>query len=209
MIPKTVYYSALSLFFVSCKKTEEVKDVVEDKTLVQTAPEEKLDYPPFIAPKGISKGEAIALQVEYNCEAFNNGNADFLVKNTHESNFRDPKNGMDSESFKENVKKGLQSTLNLGMQLESVKATIPTTFYSDGKEEICFVPMTYVLRLNKKRFNVQTFSLAAGSETTGWKFISGAGLAQNPEKLYRLFPDLQKNIVLPPYELTPIESNSK
>ena len=195
-----------ALLFLSCKEAKETANSTPPaQSLPKNPTEEKPEYPAFVAPEGASKGEALALNVEYFMEAYNKGNADLLVESTHSSNFTHSNMGMDNDAFKKKVKQGIQRIMKLGIKLDSLKASIPSKFYSDGVEEICFIPTTYILNLNDKKFDVQTFTLAAGSEKSGWKFIDGAGLSKNPDRIYKLFPNLEKNITLPPHKLTFIE----
>ncbi|MFZ0800154.1 MAG: FKBP-type peptidyl-prolyl cis-trans isomerase [Terriglobales bacterium] len=77
----------------------------------------------------------------------------------------------------------------------------PSATYQAGKEEICFVPRTQLIEVQGKKFNSQAYWIAI--RTVGeseWKFVDGAGIENDRESFWTMFPELPRDIRFPEWK---------
>lgn len=134
--------------------------------------------------------KAEALQV-----AFDKGDADAIIAGTHPSIVKLMGSQEQFETFTRQSVKALSGK----MTVISRTWGEPTPVYASGSEEVFFLPRISVIEMAGKRANSTGFFIVARTKgTTNWLFLDGSGLRKNPELLWRLFPGLPKDIVLPP-----------
>ena len=101
--------------------------------------------------------------------------------------------------FEQTVQHAIDQLKKDGMVFESYQLGDPTDMFLSGTEFICFVPEVSVARIQGRRFRTTGFVIAVkGGATTKWKYLQGIHLKKDPDALWRLFPDLSREIKLPP-----------
>lgn len=135
-------------------------------------------------------------------EAFERGDAKPLLAKTHESLFR----LVGGKDVFENVtQQAVQQMLDSGIRFVSAELGTPTQTYAAGEEEVCFVPRISIMDVQDKQVKSTSFMIAirkrGGKE---WKYLDGAGLRKNPDALYRLLPELERGVLLPPNTVEPL-----
>jgi len=102
-------------------------------------------------------------------------------------------------AFEQTVRHAIDQLKKDGMVFESYQLGEPTDMYLSGTEFICFVPEMSVARIQGRRFRTTGFVIAVkGGATTKWKYLQGIHLKRDPDALWRLFPELSREIKLPP-----------
>jgi hypothetical protein len=77
----------------------------------------------------------------------------------------------------------------------------PTTTYRAGKEVVCFVPRTSLIQVPGKQIKSKAYWVAIRTDgDSEWKFIDGAGIENNRESLWTMFPELPKDIQFPEWK---------
>lgn len=104
---------------------------------------------------------------------------------------------------KEQMRKTLDAALS---ELSRAKARYiktkigtPSRTWPAGDEELCIVPVNSLFSVSGKKMRSRGYLIAI--RTVGkasWKFVDGAGLAERPDLLYKMFPRLPPGIELPP-----------
>ena len=86
-----------------------------------------------------------------------------------------------------------------GISFLSSELGDPTELYSAGKEEVCFIPRISLMEMQGSKVKSIGFLVAirekGGSE---WLYLDGSGIRKDQSLLWKLLPDLEKNISLPP-----------
>lgn len=204
---KYLLITSLVFLQISCKESTDAP--VQTPPPVSPKPqapvtEKAPQLPAFKAPAGATKEEAIALEVTHLMQAYTIGDAQTLVDSTHPAIFN--KAGGE-EAYKNAIRGSVKTLMKLNISIDDFVATAPNTFYPNGEQEVCFVTTKYIMTLNGKKSNVDSFMLAAGSEKSGWKFLDGAGLTIGENLLQELFPKLSRDVKLPIHKLTTIEAD--
>lgn len=135
-------------------------------------------------------------------KALANGDADTIMKLTHESAF---KLAGDRAALEKVLRDSLKQFQALGLKYLETEVGTPTQTYSAGDEEVCFVPRVTVLEIDGKKVRSRTYLIAihrVGSSE--WHYLDGAGLKDRPELLHVLLPKLPADVPLPPNEIEPL-----
>jgi hypothetical protein len=147
-----------------------------------------------IAPLPAADRKALMAKAEALQAAFERSDVEAIIASTHPAIF----NMVSREEFEKTAR---QLVASLAGKATTISRTWgePSAIYSSGPDEVCFLPSESVLEMNGKRANSKGFLIAARKKgTSDWLFLDGASLRKSPELLRKLFPDLPKDIELPP-----------
>ena len=137
----------------------------------------------------------ITAEIKAMMMAFNEGNADLVIKKTHPAIWKLSKVGQ--ENFEKALKQGAKQIMEMGIKIDKLKVEQPTTFYKAGKESVCFVPMSSVMQMKDQKIASSSFMIAAKGEQGEWKYLDGTFVRTNPDQLWTFFPELPKDVQLP------------
>lgn len=141
--------------------------------------------------KKVVSEKAEALQ-----SAFDKGDAEAVIAGTHPVLI---KAFGSREQFELRTRESIKALLAKKVTIVSRVWGEPTPVYLSGTDEVCFVPRDAVVQMGDKRARSTGYFVAARTRGTAeWLFLDGTGLRESPELLWRLFPELPKDIVLPP-----------
>lgn len=147
-----------------------------------------------IAPPPTEDRKALVEKAKTLQAAFDRGDVETIIASTHPAIF----NIVSREEFKKVLRQSVDSLVGKVTTISQTWGE-PSAIYLSGPDEVCFLPRESVMEMNGKRANSKGFLIAARKKgTVGWLFLDGAGLRKNPELLWKLFPDLPKEIDLPP-----------
>jgi hypothetical protein len=128
--------------------------------------------------------------------AFDSGDSDTVIASTHPSLI---KLYGSREEFEARTRESMKTLLASKVTPVSRVWGEPTAVYSSGTDEVCFLPKVAVVQMGDKRTRSTAYFVAARTKgTSEWRFLDGTGLRKNPQLLWILFPDLPKDVVLPP-----------
>lgn len=151
-------------------------------------------------------GKAIAAEVRAMMNSFNRGDADDLIEKTHPAVF---KLAGGEEKFREALRAGAKQIIDLGIKIEKFKVATPEEFHNAGGEQLCFVPTEGVMVVDGKRVKSTSFMIAARSGKEKWRYVDGSPLRQNRDLLWKLFPDLDKDVSLPEITFEVVDADSE
>jgi len=127
--------------------------------------------------------------------AFDTGDADAIIQSTHPAIL---KFFASREQFEATTRKAVES-LKGQVVVEKSDWGDPTPVYESGNDEVCFVPKTSIMRVGPTRARAEGFLIAAREKGTNeWFFLDCDGLRKDSSLLRKLFPDLPKEVPLPP-----------
>lgn len=128
-------------------------------------------------------------------EAFERGDAEPMIQRTHPS-LKAMVGG--DEAFAAMTRNAVVQLGAMGLTFVSQEIGAPTRVYPAGKEEVCFVPRISVMALQGRQVKSIGYMVAIRPKGGGtWTYLDGAGLRTRPELLYRLLPDLERDVPLP------------
>ena len=85
------------------------------------------------------------------------------------------------------------------MEFLGHKLKKPTQTYDAGEEEICFLPQESTMKVGGQKVKSVGYMVCIRKKPDGdWLFLDGSGMRDNKEMLWTMFPDLPKDIKLPP-----------
>ena len=147
------------------------------------------------------ESKAITAEVGAMMTAFNNGNAELLIKNTHPAVYQLVGG---KEAFEQSAMEGVKQIMEMGIKIGELKVEQPSQFYKAGDEIVCFVPMSSVMTIKDQKIASTSFMIAAKGETGEWKYLDGTFVNTNPDQLWAFFPELPKDIKLPEVKIEPL-----
>lgn len=85
------------------------------------------------------------------------------------------------------------------VEIVNVQSKPPLYSYIVDREEICFVPKTITMKVaGQIQAASPSFMVAIRSlQSHQWTYLDGAGLKNNPQMLFTLFPNFPKDVKLP------------
>lgn len=145
----------------------------------------------------VSKSESNLLHAEINAmyKAFEAGDASLFLKKTHKSIYTLVGG---KQNFEEMFELAVSQLNSQGVKFVEATLGEPTKLYDAGNEEVCFVPRVSVIEVQGNKFQSRGFLIAIrakGGES--WSYLDGAGLRKDQSFLWKLLPDLVKNVELP------------
>ncbi len=151
----------------------------------------------MVSAESLSAAEQKVLleQAEKLGEAFEKGDADYIIAKTHPS----LSGIMGGKEKFENLTRTTMTQLE-SLNVEFIESSLgtPTQTYPSDDEVVCFVPKNSLIKVGEKKVKSKGFLIAARPASGGdWLFLDGAGLRKNPQMLWKLFPKLAKDIELP------------
>lgn len=157
------------------------------------------DVPAPAAPKpaapALAPADAAALvaRIKELNDAMARGDAEPLIKYTHPAIL---KVAGSRQQFEQTVRASVKASA--GYRLESVAVGEPSAPVRAGDQEIVFVPLVLVLRIEKNRLRSDGFMVGARAVgTSEWYCLDGSGLAKQPGLFAQLFPGLPADLKLP------------
>ena len=148
-----------------------------------------------------SESKAVVTEVQEMMTAFNDGNSELLIKNTHPV-IHNLVGGQ--ENFEKTTAQGVKQIMEMGIKIGELKVEQPSQFYKAGDEIVCFVPMSSVMTIKDQKIASTSFMIAAKGETGEWKYLDGTFVNTNPDQLWAFFPELPKDIKLPEVKIEPL-----
>ncbi|EMR4106821.1 hypothetical protein [Stenotrophomonas maltophilia] len=146
-----------------------------------------------------SDAKALREDVRALMNAYARGDADFLIERTHPSLKRLA--GGD-EAFQAITRDALKTQHSTGVVVISEDVGVPTRTYAAGEEEVCFVPRQSLVRVRETPMRSTTFMVAVRRiGGSGWTYLDGTGLQDNPRLLRQLLPALEPGVILPKREI--------
>ncbi|MEN5261678.1 MAG: hypothetical protein AB1514_01100 [Pseudomonadota bacterium] len=146
-----------------------------------------------------SDAKALRDDVRALMTAYARGDADFLIERTHPSLKRLA--GGD-EAFQAITHDALKKQHSGGVVVISEDVGVPTRTYAAGEEEVCFVPRQSLVRVRETPMRSTTFMVAVRRVGgSGWTYLDGTGLQDNPRLLRQLLPALEPGVILPKREI--------
>ncbi|HDS1074788.1 TPA: hypothetical protein QDZ65_001817 [Stenotrophomonas maltophilia] len=146
-----------------------------------------------------SDAKALREDVRALMTAYARGDADFLIERTHPSLKRLA--GGD-EAFQAITRDALKTQHSTGVVVISEDVGVPTRTYAAGEEEVCFVPRQSLVRVRETPMRSTTFMVAVRRiGGSGWTYVDGTGLQDNPRLLRQLLPALEPGVILPKREI--------
>jgi len=146
-----------------------------------------------------SDAKALREDVRALMTAYARGDADFLIERTHPSLKRLA--GGD-EAFQAITRDALKTQHSTGVVVISEDVGVPTRTYAAGEEEVCFVPRQSLVRVRETPMRSTTFMVAVRRiGGSGWTYLDGTGLHDNPRLLRQLLPALEPGVILPKREI--------
>ncbi|HET6406735.1 MAG TPA: hypothetical protein VFG14_02550 [Chthoniobacteraceae bacterium] len=126
--------------------------------------------------------------------AFDAGDADAIIRYTHPAIL---KFFPSREQFEATTREAIKM-MEGKVVVEKNEWGVPTAVYPSGMDEVAFVPKTTVVRIGDKRARGVGFLIAARQQGSGdWFFLDSASLRKDPSLLWKLFPDLPKDVKTP------------
>ena len=147
-------------------------------------------------PARLSVGDHASLmqKAEAAQRAFESSDAEGIIRCTHPAIL---KFFASREQFEAVTRQAIQSARGEA-SMESSELGTPTGLYASGTEDVTFLPKTMIVRVGDKRARSVSFLIAARQKgTQDWLFLDSASLRKDPSLLWKLFPDLPKDVVTP------------
>ncbi len=135
-------------------------------------------------------------------QAFADGNLEVFLTKTHPAIYKITGG---KENFETILKEGVKQLRETGIKILSDEVQKPDRTYLSGKDEVCFVPKTSIMKMGEQKVKSKGFMLAVRSADGPWLYLDGSGLAKNPDLLWTLFPDLPKDLKMPDSSMELIE----
>ncbi len=128
--------------------------------------------------------------------AFEAGDASIFLKKTHRSIFVLVGG---REKYKKLIESSIEQYSSPETKIISTDLGVPTSLYDSGSEEVCFVPRISKME-TKGEVGVSTSFMIAVRKKGGknWFYLDGAGLRKDQGLLWKLLPDLTKEVLFPP-----------
>jgi hypothetical protein len=143
----------------------------------------------------LSDRRTLLAEAEKLGDAFEKGDADYIIAKTHPS-LSTIMGG--KENFEDLTRKTMTQLAELDVEFIESSLGTPSQIYPSDKEIVCFVPKNSLIKVGEKRIRSKGFLIAARAASGGeWLFLDGAGLRKNPQMLWKLFPALATDIELP------------
>ena len=145
----------------------------------------------------LSKAEADLVRSEINSmyNAYEAGDASLFLKKTHKSIYSVMGGKQNFENFFESAVSQLNE---LGVKFVEETLGEPTKLYDAGNEEVCFIPRISIIEIQGQKVKSTGFLIAIRTKgEKSWSYLDGTGLREDQSLLWKLLPELVKNIELP------------
>jgi len=127
--------------------------------------------------------------------AFETGDASLLLASAHSSIYKITGGKSNYESL---VVSSVEEIMEQGIIFHEAKLGKPTKLYLSGEEEICFVPRVSIMEYKGQKMKSTGFLIAIRSKgSNDWKYLDGSGLRRDQGLLWKLLPELSKDVELP------------
>lgn len=128
--------------------------------------------------------------------ALNQGDADTIIAKTYVPSSSD---AAERDRLLSAVRQRIDWVNTSGTRLLGVESLAPSLCYLAGEEEICFVPESFVMQMDPRRWKVVSYMAAirpvAGGE---WKYLDGAAYVNHPATIFEKIPALPRDARVPP-----------
>jgi hypothetical protein len=127
--------------------------------------------------------------------AFEAGDASVFLNKTYEGIYV-LTGGKDN--FENILKASISQLATQNARYESLDLGFPEKVYETSKEEICFVPVTTIMEVQDRRFKSVGFMISIRKKgSKEWKYLDGAGMRNDKRALWKIIPDLSKDVEFP------------
>ncbi|MEY2750412.1 MAG: hypothetical protein RLZZ550_383 [Verrucomicrobiota bacterium] len=151
---------------------------------------------PALPAPPLAKADAaalVALIKELN-EAMGRGDPEPIIKHTHPAILQ---LAGSRQKFEEAVRASVKAFA--GFRFEDCVVGEPSAPVRAGDQEIVFVPLVLVMRIEKNRVRSEGFMVGIRTVgTTAWACLDGSGFAKQPALFAKVFPGLPADLKLPP-----------
>ncbi len=131
-------------------------------------------------------------------KGFENGDADVIIQGTCKVITKI----IPQEQFEQLTRQAM--VLMKDIKFESNAYGEPTECWKVKDGELCFLPRKSVMVMQGRRASSVAFFICV-LEGGKWTFLDNASVSKNPELLWQLFPELSKDVKLPPSEVKLLE----
>jgi hypothetical protein len=148
----------------------------------------------------LTDGERSALltTAEAMQKGFENGDADVVIQGTCKVITK----LIPQEQFEALTRQAM--VMMKEMKYESNVYGEPTECWKVKDGDLCFLPRKSVIVIEGKRVSSVAYFICV-QEGGKWTFLDNASVSKNPELLWQLFPELSKEVKLPPSEVKVLE----
>lgn len=148
---------------------------------------------PALPPLAKADAAALVARIKELNEAMGRGDPEPIIKHTHPAIFT---LAGSRQKFEEAVRASVKAFA--GYRFEDFTVGEPSAPVRAGDQEIVFVPLVIVMRIEKNRLRSDGFMVGIRAVgTTEWACLDGAGFAKKPELFAKLFPGLPADLKLP------------
>ena len=149
---------------------------------------------PALAPLAPADAAALVALIKELNEAIGRGDPEPIIKHTHPAILR---LAGSRQKFEEAVRASVKAFA--GFRFEDCAVGAPSAPVRAGDQEIVFVPLVIVMRIEKNRVRSEGFMVGIRTVgTTAWACLDGSGFAKQPALFAQVFPGLPADLKLPP-----------
>lgn len=151
-------------------------------------------------PRKLTDAERTALMTaaEAMQKGFESGDADVVIQGTCKAITKI----LPKEQFETVTRQAM--VMMKDIKFESNKYGEPTECWKIKEGDLCFLPRNSVIAIQGKRVSSVAFFICV-QEGGAWTFLDNASVSKKPELLWVLFPELSKDVKLPPSEVKVLE----
>lgn len=136
--------------------------------------------------------------------ALNQGDADTIIAKTYVPSSSD---AAERDRLLSAVRQRIDSMNTSGTRLLGVDSLAPSLCYRAGEEDICFVPESFVIQKESRRWKVVSYMAAirpvAGGE---WKYLDGAAYLTHQATIFEKIPALPRDARIPPSSIETLKN---
>ena len=108
------------------------------------------------------------------------------------------------EKFAEVTRHIAEEIQNNHIKVLETSLGAPSPLYEAGSEQLCFLPKAFLIEVDGQRVRSVSYLVAVRSSgKAGWRYLDGGGMQDDPQMLWRLFPQLPRTLALPPNTAEP------
>ncbi|WP_444995849.1 hypothetical protein [Aliikangiella sp. IMCC44359] len=127
--------------------------------------------------------------------AFESGDISLFLKNTHSSIYKLVGGKANYENM---TTSAIASLMEQGIVFHGATLGKPKKLYLAGEEEVCFVPRASIMEIQGQKMKSIGFMIAIKKKDSNhWKYLDGSGLRKDQGLLWKLLPELSREVELP------------
>ncbi|MET1257645.1 hypothetical protein ABVT43_21110 [Aliikangiella sp. GXAS 311] len=127
--------------------------------------------------------------------AFESGDISLFLKSTHSSIYELVGGKANYESM---TVSAIASLMEQGIVFHEATLGKPKRLYLAGDNEVCFVPRVSIMEIQGQKMKSTGFMIAIKKkDSSHWKYLDGSGLRKDQGLLWKLLPELSRDVELP------------